>query len=35
MFGDGLLTSEGDTWLRQKRMVQPLFTHKRVASTPA
>jgi cytochrome P450 len=30
--GDGLLTSEGETWRRQKRMVQPLFTHKRVAS---
>lgn len=31
LVGDGLLTSEGDTWKRQKRMVQPLFTHKRVA----
>ncbi|MGQ0679674.1 MAG: cytochrome P450 [Actinomycetota bacterium] len=32
LVGNGLLTSEGDTWLRQKRMVQPLFTHKRVAT---
>lgn len=32
LLGNGLLTSEGDTWKRQKRMVQPLFTHKRVAA---
>ena len=31
MVGDGLLTSEGETWRRQKRLIQPLFTHKRVA----
>lgn len=31
LVGNGLLTSEGDTWRRQKRLVQPLFTHKRVA----
>ncbi|MEX2586602.1 MAG: cytochrome P450 [Actinomycetota bacterium] len=31
LVGNGLLTSEGDTWKRQKRLVQPLFTHKRVA----
>jgi cytochrome P450 len=30
LVGNGLLTSEGETWRRQKRMVQPLFTHKRV-----
>ena len=30
LVGDGLLTSEGETWRRQKRMVQPLFTHRRV-----
>jgi cytochrome P450 len=30
--GDGLLTSEGERWRRQKRLIQPLFTHKRVAS---
>jgi cytochrome P450 len=30
-FGDGLLTSQDDDWLRQKRFLQPLFTHRRVA----
>jgi cytochrome P450 len=32
LVGNGLLTSEGDVWKRQKRLVQPLFTHRRVAS---
>lgn len=31
LVGDGLLTSEGETWRRQKRLIQPLFTHSRVA----
>lgn len=31
VLGDGLLTAEGDVWKRQKRLVQPLFTHKTVA----
>lgn len=31
LVGNGLLTSEGETWRRQKRLVQPLFTHSRVA----
>jgi cytochrome P450 len=31
LVGNGLLTSEGETWRRQKRLVQPLFTHQRVA----
>jgi cytochrome P450 len=30
LFGDGLLTSQDDTWRRQKRFLQPLFTAKRV-----
>ncbi|HEX2178184.1 MAG TPA: cytochrome P450, partial [Actinomycetota bacterium] len=32
LVGNGLLTSEGETWRRQKRFIQPLFTHSRVAS---
>jgi cytochrome P450 len=31
LVGNGLLTSEGEVWRRQKRLVQPLFTHSRVA----
>ncbi|MGH3649031.1 MAG: cytochrome P450 [Micromonosporaceae bacterium] len=30
--GDGLLTSQDDDWLRQKRFLQPLFTVKKVDS---
>ena len=30
--GDGLLTSQDELWLRQKRFIQPLFTHRRIAS---
>jgi cytochrome P450 len=29
--GDGLLNSQDDRWLRQRRFVQPLFTRKRIA----
>jgi cytochrome P450 len=29
--GDGLLTSDGDDWQRQRRIVQPLFTRQRIA----
>lgn len=32
LFGNGLLTSEGDFWLRQRRLVQPAFHRARVAS---
>src|SRR3954462_4041009 len=30
VLGAGLLTSQDETWLRQNRFVQPLFTHARV-----
>jgi cytochrome P450 len=29
--GDGLLTSDGDDWQRQRRSIQPLFTRQRIA----
>jgi cytochrome P450 len=31
MVGSGLLTSDGEAWLRQRRTLQPLFTPRRVA----
>lgn len=31
-FGQGLLTSEGDFWLRQRRLSQPAFHRERVSS---
>jgi len=31
-FGDGLLTNEGQSWLRQRRLSQPAFHRERVAS---
>lgn len=31
VFGDGLLTSEGDAWLSQRRMIQPAFHRDRIA----
>src|SRR5262245_42248155 len=31
LFGQGLLTSEGDLWLRQRRLAQPAFHRDRIA----
>ena len=30
VLGDGLLTSEGEPWLRQRRLIQPAFQRSRV-----
>jgi cytochrome P450 len=32
IFGNGLLTSEGEFWLRQRRMMQPAFHRNRIAN---
>src|SRR5215217_5462460 len=33
--GDGLLNSQDDRWLRQRRFIQPLFTRRRIAGYAA
>ncbi len=32
VLGNGLLTSEGDFWLKQRRLIQPVFNRSRIAS---
>ena len=32
LVGSGLLTSDGDSWLRQRRLMQPAFHRRRIAS---
>src|SRR5205823_14288016 len=32
LFGDSLLTSDGDFWLRQRRLAQPAFHRERIAA---
>ncbi len=32
ILGNGLLTSDGETWLRQRRLAQPAFHRQRIAS---
>ncbi len=32
LLGNGLLTSEGDFWLRQRRLIQPVFQRERILS---
>lgn len=31
LFGNGLFTNDGESWLHQRRLMQPSFHHKRLA----
>ena len=35
LFGNGLITSEGSFWLRQRRLAQPAFHRERIAAMGA
>ena len=35
IFGNGLLTSEGQFWMRQRRLMQPAFSHQKIPSYAA
>jgi cytochrome P450 len=35
VIGDGMVSTEGEVWRRQRRMAQPAFTHQRVAALAA
>ena len=35
LFGNGLLLSEGDFWLRQRRLMQPAFSRERISTYAA
>lgn len=32
ILGEGLITARGESWFRQRRLVQPVFHHKRIAN---
>ena len=32
IFGNGLLTNDGDSWLQQRRLIQPAFHRERIES---
>ena len=32
LFGNGLVVNEGESWRRQRRLIQPAFAHRRIAA---